>query len=379
MRSRLLAGWAVLAACSGTTPDAGRLQDIELVQEVQLESSGDSLDFSLGSKPIIASNGSIVVGHVASARGMLATFAPDGTPAKIFGRPGQGPGEMGLVNGQQAFSGIGLGPGDSIFVGDGGNGRVLVFSPPPAAEFVRSFKQPFLLHSFATVPAGFMMGPSLVSPGFVPGTEPRKPGEPFSMIYMAPRVMSWDGQTILAEYGKRVNVSDSRIPIGAYTLADSGRIWGADPHAYRIDLIENGGKVLRSLRRDVPWFPVDTTDHGFPWEKPPRTAIHSLTMDGDRLWVLIRRAHRNWAKHSPVKPFVLKPGMPMTMMPTFRSDELFEGVIEVLDTRTGALLAAKEVSGDFFGFLSPGRLYQQVEDSSGLLSLRVWKTVLRKR
>jgi len=374
--SPAVAATVALIACADRTPD--RITgSIELDRGVLLTGSGDTVDFTFPSSPILASNGAIVVDYVASTHGTLATFNADGSLALLFGRPGSGPGELGLNHGQPWLSGIGIGRSDSLFVGDSPNGRISVFSPPPATAFARSFKPPRLLSGFRVTPEGFLSAGLLVSPGFLPGTTARKPGEPFSMIYVPPRLLSWD-TTVLAEFGSRFT-TDGTMPTGASTLDSSGSLWVAKPDRYQIDLIGRDGKTVRTLSRTVAWFPIDTSKPAFPWVKPPPTQIHDLSTDTGVIWVLIRRAHRDWAKHRPLKTPELKPGMPISMFPTFRADEIYEGVLEALDVSTGKVLASREVGGDFRAFVGPATLYQQVEDSSGIISLQIWKAVLKRR
>lgn len=98
----------------------------------------------------------------------------------------------------------------------------------------------------------------------------------------------------------------------------------------------------------------------------------SVGPDGT-LWVLIWRGSRDWAKHKPAKPPVLRPGMPMSAFSLYRANELFECVLEALDPNTGKVLASKELSGDYAGFVAPGLLLQEVEDDSGMITLNVWR------
>jgi hypothetical protein len=63
----------------------------------------------------------------------LRVFAPDGTYERTIGKPGGGPGELGL-----GISGVIVGPNDTIVVADMGNQRVNIYLLD--GTFVRSFR-----------------------------------------------------------------------------------------------------------------------------------------------------------------------------------------------------------------------------------------------
>ena len=59
-------------------------------------------------------------------------------------------------------------------------------------------------------------------------------------------------------------------------------------------------------------------------------------------------------------------------MSAIRMGNLFEGVIEVFDPKSGALLASRDVGGGVLGFVRPGVLCEVLEDDSGAVRIQMW-------
>lgn len=371
-------GFAVVAvsACSRETVVDSPAR-IELTRGIALRGSGDTVDLT-GSPPAIASNGAFFVSRVAAIHGTMATYDASGRLVRVFGRLGSGPGEVGGSRGLSMISGAGIGRGDSIYVADNGNGRMSVYSPPPGAEFVRSFPVGRSVMGVVPTADGLLAGPAVVSPVLLSDGKQTRTGIRPPMVGLPPRLLSWDAVPV-AEFGPRFAQSQAREGMGAFAPADSGRIWYANGVRYEIKLVGRDGKTVRTLARNVSWFPVDTSNGGFPWVTPPPTSIRAMSQDREGLlWVLIDRANKDWAKHRPPSPPIMRPGMPVSMMPTIRLDEIWECVLEVLDPVTGALIASTELGGDVRRFVAPRTLYQQAEDSTGLITLQIWKAALKR-
>jgi hypothetical protein len=158
MPSRLLAvalTASVLAACAGdsTAGWQGRIADSAgvaivdntaeplwtseqtwtLSETLRIGSAEDEPDYQFGliAGIAVASDGRVVV---ADQQGQhLRVFAPDGTYERTIGKPGGGPGELGL-----GISGVIVGPNDTIVVADMGNQRVNIYLLD--GTFVRSFR-----------------------------------------------------------------------------------------------------------------------------------------------------------------------------------------------------------------------------------------------
>jgi hypothetical protein len=156
--STLLAAAGVAVACAGDSTPAwqGTVTDsagVAIVQNptqplwepdqgwtvteaLRIGSAEGEPDYQFGMLAgiAVASDGRIVV---ADQQGQhLKVFAPDGTYERTIGKPGGGPGELGL-----GISGVVLGPSDTILVADMGNQRVNVYLLD--GTFVRSFRIEF--------------------------------------------------------------------------------------------------------------------------------------------------------------------------------------------------------------------------------------------
>jgi hypothetical protein len=366
--------WAAVAAIGACSSgrDSIPAGTIALTRTLAVAGSGDTVDLLRGGRPHIAPGGQYVVLPVASTRGSLAVYAADGRLDHVFAPRGQGPGEVGYFQGRPSITSIGFGPGDSLWIEDGSTTRVSIFSPLPAAHFARSFTASRLLLQFDVTSAGLLSSPFLGAPGFFGRTKAPARGATFSMVGVPARLFSWSGEQI-ADFGDLIDNAHEYDVFGPTILADSNHVWHGKRNKYEIDLIARGGAVERRIVRHAAWFPKDTSAPTFPWLKPSPPRMESISVGADGvLWVLITRGSRDWAKRKPAKPPVLKPGMPMSAFPQYRANDLFEGVLEALDSKSGTVLASKELSGDYTGFVAPGMLLQEVEDDSGMITLHVW-------
>lgn len=57
---------------------------------------------------------------------------------------------------------------------------------------------------------------------------------------------------------------------------------------------------------------------------------------------------------------------------------MYEGVLEVLDPVSGRLLGSQVVGGDMIRFIAPAKLYQIIEDSTGVVTLQIWNARFKR-
>jgi hypothetical protein len=359
-----------LAACEA--PSTPTESQIELTPGPEFAGSGDTLDL-LPHTGIerSRSGGWYLVKTVASARGLFAIYDSTGKPEAVFLPTGRGPGE---VANPFHVAGAGFAPGDSILIGDGFGmkARISVFSPPPSPRFVRSFEGP---SGFSVTDFGLLVLPMVVNARYFP--ELADTGDA-RMVATPPRSVDWAGRE-LASFGKPKLTTDDRDVFGAMLPIDAAHVWVATRRKYEISLVGPAGTATRRIARDVPWFPVDTAKPGLPWLKRPPTRIVDLAADGDVLWVLISRAHRDWETRRPRDVPAPKPGMPLQMMFPYSAGVLFEGVIEAFDAQSGTFLGSRELTGDMRRFDRSGHLIETREDSTGTVTLKLWKPSLTRR
>jgi len=372
--------WAsalTMASAVACRPDASQPSaTIELTPVVALFGSGDTLDLlSYATVPRSRSGAWYLATRIASARGHVALFDSTGKATGIFVGTGRGPGEVEVSQLGPDIDGVGFGLGDTIVVGarQGLTSRVMLFSPPPRVRFVRSFDA--RIGSFSVTDSGFLSGAFMTSPAFEPDFA--RGDKSIRMVGVPPRAYAWDGSRI-ATYGSLSGNPDERDIFGPITPAGSGDIWFASFRRYRIDLVRPDGRHVRSISRNVAWFPEDTARPDFPWVKRPPTRVQALAVDDTVLWVLISRASRDWDKRRPRNPPVMRPGMPIQQMLPYARRDLFESVLEAFDVRSGRFMATKDLSGDFQAFNNAHQLIESREDSTGLVTLALSRPVLRR-
>jgi len=326
---------------------------IELTPKVLIAGVGDSVDLSRFC-PRVSERGWVAAQRVEPPSDAVAIFDSVGKYYHTIGRAGGGPGEF------RSVTAFGFGPGDSLWVIDS-HLIAHIFEPPPGTRFVRSFRFERFF-SGEIVSRGMLILPSYF-------------GNP--LRYVHPRLLSWDGTEV-----SRFIMPDSgslREPeMGSVTLVGTDLLWMALERKYELLLLASDGTVRRRITRQADWFPEHAGPSGFPWITPPKPRIYSISVGQDSLlWVLVRRAHRNWAENKS-KAGQIK-GLPTPRsVSAIRLAGLFEGVVEVLDPGSGEVVASHEVSGDVLGFVRPGVLCEVIEDDSGAVRIQLWDVRLRR-
>jgi hypothetical protein len=335
----LAAAIAIQASCGGNDNQGRITGRIVLERGTVLARSGDTVDVTDNTALVAAGGGGFVAYRVASTAGSIASYDSSGRLRKLVGPKGSGPGEF------EDITSAGVGPGDSLFVGDMSSGRISVLAPPPDLHFVRAFAAEAQETSFKGTPEGRLSGPSIGRAG----------PEPL-------RLTTWDGRTT----DVAADVPMTRA--GAVAATPTGEIWLADRLEYELTL-RSGGRVVRRITRAVDWFPPDTSPMaGPPWMGKGRTFITAIFVDREGLlWVLLKRKNPRWTGE-PVAP---KTSIAISGLPPLA--QIFEGVLEVLDPDSGALIDSRVVGGDMIAFLDDHRMYQNVEDeSTGVTHLQTW-------
>jgi hypothetical protein len=354
VRTRPLVFTVLLAsvACRDTAR-SGAAASIDIVPVVELHGVGDTIDLGHGT-PARSSAGLLAAPLLDPPAGGVGLFDAAGRFLARVGRRGHGPGEF------QSVEAIAFGPGDSLWVFDN-LFLAHVFAPPPTPTFVRT------VHFATPVAASALSSEGILSPGIM-WTRGARPWQPA-------RLLDWDGG-VRAEYGANARLPLIEDRIGPIVFADSNAVWSARFYEYRIDVLGADGTERRHIAREVPWFPRDTTSPGMPWIARPRPRISALARSADgMLWVLIRRAHRDWASRKANLPALTGPVRPQ-QLPS--AAMLFEAVVEVFDVNTGRLIATRELDGDAAGFTTGGLLYERVEDDAGTATMRLSKLSVRR-
>ncbi len=344
-RFLLVLALSLLNASCADMPQSRPLRVITLDSLSVVRGVGDSIDL-LGRRPALSAQGFIAVQLMEPPSGGVAVYDSAGGLIKRVTRPGGGPGEV-----RNVLS-AGFGPGDTLWVLDQ-YVKLHVFTPPPDLSFVR------------TVSLARPVEASITQAGIV------VPGLRRNNKYSPPELRGWDG-SVQAQFGSTAGLAPEQIHMGAVHLVDSSRLWSASTELYAIDELGWNGAGGRRITRNVEWFSDATRSTRMPWEERPSPRIVSITEDTEgRLWVLVRRAHRDWQPDMTLSSTSNRP-LALNKVPSwFEVSRFFESVVEVFDAESGMLLATRTLDGTVFSFVSPGVLCAVNETANGSVSLHL--------
>lgn len=201
----------------------------------------------------LTSDGRVIV---ADQQGQhLKVFAADGTYERTIGKPGGGPGELGL-----GISGIVVGPHDTILVADMGNQRVNIYLPD--GTFVSSFRielQQGLPLRWDATRDGRMV--SQVRPVQFPGMPAPTDSSDLILVRMSDGTA---GDTLLkVPSGRTFQLGGARPEIElfaaepAWALYGNGVLYGVNDN-YRFGVYEPGGALTRVVSK--PFTPQEVSE-----------------------------------------------------------------------------------------------------------------------
>lgn len=341
----------LVLCCCGSADQSAR-PVIELSRPLVLSGIGDSVDL-VSRKVVTSSSGFVAAFRDLSPAMGVAVFAPDGHFVNSISRQGGGPGEL------RAIQSIGFGPGDSLWVVDAMFSAHL-FTPPPYVRYVRTVR-------FAHAVTGGATRFGFISPAIVFGGAKKIGGLP-------PILTTLDGRTRKL-FGKELTAQEAERRSGPVFAVDSAKLWSAMDDEYTLDLIDGEGRVLKRVSRTVDWFPPRLKTVGFPWQIRPRPQIVDVAQSaGGALFVLVRRAHRNWKPSS--RGSSTAPSRPLTIGSALRfsgDTHLFEYVLEVFNAQTGEFIGTRDLEGTVLGFAAADVLCRASETQGGSLKLTLSK------
>lgn len=278
-------------------------------------------------------------------RAEVAMYDAGGRFVRRFGRPGRGPGEFGgFIHMLRA------GPGDSIHVFEGPRHTVLA---PALGGFGSVRMLPIQPNEVAFLADGRLVARQMVmGRGGV--------GQPLHIIDPAGR--------IARSFAGTEKWDPAKLYLGMRNIAaaSGNRIWSAHTGAYRVELWGPDGSNPLTLVRNPRWFPsweheVRRSDEGL---ERPRIVDVAEDRQG-RLWVsiLVRDPKRRPARGTGEVPIT-----------EIDSNTEFDTVLEVLDPRSGRLLAQtrfEQSIAEFIGDASMVATYR--EDADGNIVVDVWR------
>ena len=274
-------------------------------------------------------------------RGTVVVFSSEGKFLTTFGRPGSGPGEF-----PSLVAGILIGPGDSIYVFDAHRG-VHIFAP--SLTYVRRM----------TLPARMVRSGAVLSDGRIlladAGRSPETIGFPFQLF--AP------GGRLLKAFGPRADTRPgvlAAVPRIAVVRGDNLGLWTTEAgRDYRLDSWGFDGRRGQSVRiESAPWMKIAQAAKS-------GAAVRPLFADA---------AGRLWVHGSIADPgFKPDPREPLAGSRFTRLSGSTDSFIEVLDTRTWAVLASIRFDEHFWPLGNSGLVYSVREDADGVVSMDVWR------
>jgi hypothetical protein len=313
---------------------------------VTLGRSGDPALTRL-TKVAMDSRGQFFVGPTFE-RGEIVMYDAGGRFVRRFGRPGQGPGEF-----RGPIHMLRVGPGDSIHVFEGPRHTVL-------APALRAFGSVRVLEILPNDLA-FLADGRLVAQHMVMGRGGI--GQPLHFV--------GDGGRIAQSFAGTEKWDPTRIYLGlrAIAPASGNRVWSAHAGAYRVELWEPGGSNPLTLVRNASWFQ--------PWEHEVRRSAEALERPRiadvaedrqGRLWVsiLVRDPKHRRARETREVPLT-----------EVDANAEFDTVLEVLDPRSGRLLARTRFEQAIPAFIGDGSVvFTRREDPDGNIVIDVWRARL---
>ncbi len=313
-----------------------------------LTSAADSVQFDAFATVATGPHGEFLVAPVGNGA-QIARYARDGMFVGTVGRAGRGPGEF------QRIRHVTLARADSVLVLDN---RLTLLSP--SFHYVRS----------GAPPSGIAPGDGVVLRDGSVVLNGQGPGTPLFVLFSP------------ALHDPRPLDVALKIETGAdrgfvMTRDGSGGFWAAR-EAYHYELLhfDSTGTLIDSLTPPALWYedwsynPATPED---PTSVPPHARIGGIWRDAaGRLWVVGASADRNW------KPLVRQGHAAQASIPplsTWRT--LFDSHVDVIDPKTGAVLASRAYDGILEGFTGDGLLWEAQQDSAGVITLRMIRAELR--
>lgn len=319
------------SSCSGCT--------IRLTRVVRL--GGPSDPSSLARTPTVArdSRGRFIVGPTLDGA-QLHVYDASGKFLTSVGRRGRGPGEF------QRISLVTVSAGDTLHVFDAVNLRHTVLS----SDFRTVRTSPLPGRVYAAFPLG--RGTTLVQ---APARSSDRFGLPLHLI-------NPDGR-VVRSYGslqKTYEPGDVDAEFRPVAQASTAMTWVGHVGRYELGLWDTNGRLVRTLVRGASWFrPREKGSRNDPNARPGHWIADLHEDAGRMLWVVVGTADRSWQpprdRTDGERP-----------LPTVReAGSLFDTILEVIDPKTGQLLASARDPGPPFAFFADNLASRAREDADG--------------
>ena len=286
--------------------------------------------------------------------GRLLRFSPDGVFQDAIGRTGEGPGEYILPV-------LMSGSADQLTILDIRSFRLTTIRGGEVA----TTSLPFVSGDFALLPDGKHVYSAVVF-------QPDRIGHPLHVYDAASGRITRS----LGDEGIRVDRSfrsETALERRVAAALD-GNIWAARLNRYRIDKWNPNGVRLARIERDAPWFRpwVDWPGRAPIEVRPLPELVGVRDWGDDLLMVVVRVADADWR---PMRPSRIERGH--EVISGAQMEELYDTVIEVLDTRSGTVLARTQVDASIWRLVGKDGFHSYAEHSElGEPKHVVWSVAL---
>jgi len=251
--------------------------------------------------------------------GRLLRFSSTGVFQDALGQTGEGPGEY-------IWPVLMRKSADTLGILDIRGLRLTTIS----GSEVATWRLPFIIDSWDILPDGRHVYNGL-------SFEPERIGHPLHVYDEVSRKVarSFGDQGVRVDRNPRSQTALRR----RVAVASDGNIWAAHATRYRIDKWSPDGDYIARIERAATWFHPWEESPGSPHEVRPFPAIAGIRDWGDGLlMVVLRVADDEWR---PMRPARIV--QDHEVISATQKEQLFDTVIEVLDTRAGTVVARTRV------------------------------------
>lgn len=295
---------------------------------------------------------------VATARMLdeIKVFDSDGRFLRTIGRAGAGPGEFRHIWLLSAVD-------NTLYAFDGDNDRVTTLRLPDG-EIVSEQPWKWPARSVAILKSrSFVINADISIPALA--------GVPLHLL-------SSDGE-IARSFGETEDLTRPDVGYaGQRVLAASndGNVWSAPRTSYVMTKWSPSGRVISTIDRDAAWFRPHRNTVSFTADRPPPPLVVQMREDAwGRLWILSSVADESWQEGLEFRPD--HPDGPRYVPGNLH--DYFDTVIEVVDTRTGELLASGRSDRYITRFADDEHVVSFAETAIGAPRIEVWRISLSPR
>lgn len=344
---------ACLSACDRTAPPA---PGTTITLETVVKLGGETDPYERAAIPVavraLESGGYVVSAEpgMSAAEGMPRVYGPDGRFRFSVGRIGDGPGEY---RAPIVWATL---PGDMLLVLDETRSSAAIVDP--LGTFVRRFSVPIATREVVVSSDGELIGNAPYN---------RQGGESAPLVRL-----DADGTLLSSFGGDSVDCGRLCGVLGTRRLvADAhGGIWAAHPaKAYVLEHYDSAGRRTRQFRPSAEWFESLDSFPPPPGDRTPLSMVHGLSLDREgHLWIVGSTADPEWEKGLGDP----RPGEGGSYRRVVDLARYRDGVIEVRDTATGALIASRRFPDTPVLLpVGPGLIAQATTDDDGWFSIAI--------